>query len=131
MNQRSKKDFDEDVEKAATFLRVNCSQRGKLLVNQKSKQLFLETPNTKRIIPLGSWYYQLEGAPSLKDLPDVVLLNKRAKKDFDKDVEKATTFLLVNHSKEGNLLVNQKSEELFRPFLWNERKNEILLKLIL
>ena len=113
MNKKLKEFFEAEVERATTFLMVKRSKRGRLVVNQQSKDLFLETPITKRIIPLGSNYYQLAGAPYLDDLPSTRITNKRAKENFDADVEKVTTFLLVNRSERGNLLVNQHSHDLF------------------
>ena len=98
MNQNIKKIFDRDVKEISTFPLVAATEHGNLLMNEKTWELFLERSSTKQLIPLGSEFYQL---------------TERVKRIFDKQVEEITTFLLVDTTEQGNLLMNKRTEELF------------------
>lgn len=70
MKKREQKFFNEGVEEITTFKLVASTERGDLIANKDSAELFLVTPKTKQVIPLGSKYWQKFGyLKNLGELP--------------------------------------------------------------
>ena len=69
LSENIKKIFDRQVKEVTTFLLVSATEQGNLLMNKSTEELFLETPSTKQLIPLGSKLYQLARGTYIKDLP--------------------------------------------------------------
>lgn len=54
----NKKLFNEKVQNLTTFLLIDCTEDGDLIVNKGTEELFLYITNIRQLVPLGVKYPQ-------------------------------------------------------------------------